>query len=887
MKNVTIIRNIFDPESAEHFGDVESVCATLEDQFDAWPATARIYDGAVAKERDVTPRCDEDIEALENLGSGEAIVVVHPAGPILIIAAVVAVAAVAALLLIPSIPAVGNRQSQSPNNQLSDRQNRSRVKARIPDIFGQFRSTPDLIASPYSIFIGNQEIEVAYMCVGRGEFDIPADEVRDDSTQLSTIDGASAEFYGPGTSPNSGTPFLSIGTAINRPVLTSKRITSVNGQVLEGASSGSGAWVGPFTINLRKMDRVSINIVALQGMYKDDGDQQSASVSYQVEVQPIDDAGQPIGSPITATGTVNGSASDRDQKASTTTVSLSAERSRVEVRVRRTTALDNVFEGQVVDEIKWRDCYGQAAVSKTDFGDITTVQTQTYATEGALALKARKFNCLVTRKLPSRDGVYGFTTALTATRNAADIICAMALDPLIGRMAGGNIIENGGSGQVDVPQIFSEIADVVSHFGIDEAGFFDYTFDRADLSFDEMVQIAARTVFCEAFRRGSTLKLFFEKPRDDSALLFNHANKVPGQDTRTYTFGTPEGNDGVALAYIDPVDDASVTFYAPQGDDSALNAVEIDGLGIRSFEQAYLHAWRRWNKIQYRRFAESFEAMQEADLLVRYERILSVDTSRSAVLDGEVLDQSGLTLTLSQAAVLDGAEGYTCFLQLSTGLVEAIAVTQGASEYEVVLDSAPTSPLVVDDDAAYRTGYVIVKDGDDAQVATPMLVTEKDPGEGFTVKLEAVNYDARYYANDADFVATDSGTGTTPDPGENPGGGTPDPDVTTEISPPFTSTQSNAPSVSRAFTAIGTGGAAAPTSFLWGVSSGNGFVSSQSGADATLTVFVDQAGQFESAQFFCDIVVDGVTYREFCTMTHIYNGDTNYDRPFDPNSNIP
>ena len=70
------------------------------------------------------------------------------------------------------------------------------------------------------------------------------------------------------------------------------------------------------------------------------------------------------------------------------------------VRVKRTTNSDTNFEGTVVDEVKWRDLYAMSPVTQQHFGDVTTVQSVTYATDGALAVKSRKLNMEVTRKLP-------------------------------------------------------------------------------------------------------------------------------------------------------------------------------------------------------------------------------------------------------------------------------------------------------------------------------------------------------------------------------------------------------------------------------------------------------------------------------------------------------
>jgi len=106
---------------------------------------------------------------------------------------------VLALLLRPKQKA---QLESSPNNELTDRQNRQRPGERIPDIYGTLWATPDLIQLPYKTFpANNTEVEHTVMCLGRGSFSIL--DVRDGITPVSQIDGTIVEVYAPNTSPNS------------------------------------------------------------------------------------------------------------------------------------------------------------------------------------------------------------------------------------------------------------------------------------------------------------------------------------------------------------------------------------------------------------------------------------------------------------------------------------------------------------------------------------------------------------------------------------------------------------------------------------------------------------------------------------------------------------
>lgn len=233
MQSVTLIRDPLSPPEDWERAEVEDARGWLMERFDEWPSSARIYHGVPGMDRDVTPASEGDVERL--VGFDELTVIVYPGDPITAIIVVVAVivGVVASFLLMPKIPTLGldNRQQQSPNNGLSARSNKARPNQRICDIFGTVRSIPDLIAAPYRVYDTNRELEIAYMCIGRGAYDVS--DVRDGDTLISEIDLASATVYAPYSSPNDFTvPQLQIGPVIGDPVFDVSRLNEVNGQTM-------------------------------------------------------------------------------------------------------------------------------------------------------------------------------------------------------------------------------------------------------------------------------------------------------------------------------------------------------------------------------------------------------------------------------------------------------------------------------------------------------------------------------------------------------------------------------------------------------------------------------------------------------------------------------
>lgn len=315
------------------------------------------------------------------------------------------------------------------------------------------------------------------------------------------------------------------------------------------------------------------------------------------------------------------------------------------------------FGNSPVTECKVKDVYLAAQTDKTSYPGVTVIRSRTIATDGALSVKERKLNCLVTRKLMV-DG----TGALQATRDAGQALIGMALDEYIGRRS---------STEIDIPQIKSEIHKIKTYFGSNAPAEFSYTFDDDSLSFEEQAAMIASACFCETYRYGNKLRLKFEAPQNNSVLLFNHRNKVPGSEKRTFNLGIDKDYDGVELEYTSPDDDLRVTYAIPENG-SARNPLKISTSGIRNHAVAKTRAWREWNKLQYQTESIEFDALDESNLLVRNDRILVADNTSIKTQDGEVDAVDGLTLTLSQDVEMRDGVTYYIHLQLQDATVDMI-----------------------------------------------------------------------------------------------------------------------------------------------------------------------------------------------------------------------
>ena len=824
--------------------DVDNAVVAIFEHFNGVnPSNARLYLNHVSLDSDITPKQETlaaDVERISQLEDVTLYYVVHPEGIGLLVGAFLAVAAVTAVVFLikSAIPTatMPNTQSRSSNNELAQRTNKPRLLGRIPDIYGEVVSVPDLIQQPYTVYKNHQEVEYAYMCVGRGSYQIA--DIKDDTTHIRDVAGASVAFYEPYMTPNNGaTPSLVVGAPIDEPLRNVRRLNPVNGQTLrppntktartlaynmtlrapnliiwnnpnddmdfterfdageyitlthsqlplpptvegepapvrpdysgeyrialvtpkeislfdpdwadmaedvtpqkmEIAATGE-YWVGDFVVEDRDATELIMNFVSPSGMYKLGENQHSTSVRIEVEIREITEDDLPTSLLITDAVTVVGSSQTRDQRAATLRVALPETPFRWSVRARRTTPEDKGFEGTVVDDVKWKDLYTSAPVTVPHFGNVTTVQSVTYATTGALALKERKLNARVTRLLTVRG-----SEALSPTKNVADIIRAVSLDPFIGARK---------PEEVDMPAIYAEIDRAAAYFGTPKAVEFSYTFDDNNLSFEETLQAITGAAFSTAYRRGNVLRVRADLPTDDPVLLFNHRNKIPETEVRTVRFGTESDFDGLNYKYVDPDDGALVTLYIP-ADRSAKKAKDMDSVGVRSHEQAYLHAHREYRRILYQNEMVEFTATQEADVLLPQDKILVADNTRPDTIDGQVVEQRGLQLELSQPFEAEDGVQYLIFLQLPTGRTEAITIEPTSDPFAVTLSRPPSEKLVTDVETYAQTSYIITSDATDSYVGR-FVVSEKDPQQGMTTNLRCVNFDERVYEEDKKYYS--------------------------------------------------------------------------------------------------------------------------------------
>lgn len=506
-------------------------------------------------------------------------------------------------------------------------------------------------------------------------------------------------------------------------------------------------WTDWVTLPQTDREEVWANVVARLGMNKDDGAKSTATVEYEVQIEQLDADLDPLGVVETATGSITGATSTERAE---TLEQVTAWTGPCRVRARRTTPFDYDFTGAVNDEITWMDLYAVSPVDKNHFGNKTTIHTVTRSTPSSTAVRRRELNCLASRKLPTYNGS-SFSGAfnssgrhvsgtISATSRIVDIIPAVTIDPKIGARA---------ISEVDMAQLWATQQALDAWHS--EVGQFNHTLDTDTLGHEETVAAIANAAFCVPYRQSGKIRLALDRPQSAPVTVFTHRNKKPNAETLTRVFASESEYDGVELIYQDPDSEKPETIRLPL-DGSATKYKRVEISGIRSFAQAWFRANREYYRLRYQRLSIETDCTTDARALTPNARVDIVDNTRIKSQDGEVIGQSGLTLTLSREVEFTPSASHSIVLMKRAGSIQSITCTAGSEANEVVLASAPAEAIVTTPNAEDGIRTIFSFASDDARERQAYLVQEIGSTDGQYVRVRAINYADEYYTADSEAV---------------------------------------------------------------------------------------------------------------------------------------
>ena len=592
---------------------------------------------------------------------------------------------------------------RSPINRYKGRVNVSRPQARIPDIYGQHRVYPDLIAPEFWEYVGRSQRISYLMVVGLGTYQINDSRLGD--TPISLVIGI--------------TKLL-----VHRP---GERLEFFNQVVrnvdnLQSTELRLNQNVGFFTLRGDQQIDIWFDIEFPNGLYVQDlrdGDILPGVVKWQVQI-------------LNETGTFNRTVDYRFDGDSEQSLIYTFKVSQKigllppdTYRFRITNTFDQNTE--IGDDFRLIGTMNLIRVGSVErlervvYPDVTTIEVEIDTSNFNQDQLNKRLNFLVTRQLRRYTGGFTMSANISPTRLMADALVEIATGP-----KGGNYADN----QLDLPGLY-EIQNKLISIG---EGTFDAVIDQRR-SVDSELQLVANSGRTQIFRYGNRLFFSRDEQKTFPSTLINGRNKIESEE-RVFNFLNSDDPDAVEVTWINPELDyrPAQELYPPNS--SQLNVERIELLGVTSQLAAYRRAQFEFLAIQRRRDSLKVKTTSEGRLLGLLDWVRVSDGIQELTGDGEC-DITGNLLELDH--------------NLPLGVGDSVALRSGTGDYvgtfsviEVVSNRSckvnPT-PIVsaLPDDAQVKYLYAVRNNSSDI---TDWSVSRVRPDEGIGAwDVELIPYD--------------------------------------------------------------------------------------------------------------------------------------------------
>lgn len=396
---------------------------------------------------------------------------------------------------------------------------------------------------------------------------------------------------------------------------------------------------------------------------------------------------------------------------------------RLEFRVRRTTAAST--DTRTNDKVQW---YGLRTllISPTSYPGWTTIAIRIKGLGDIGASSENQINLIATRILPTlqSNGSWG---APQPTRDISAFVRYIANS--VGYT----------DDQLDTEE-FLGLHNTWTSRG-----------ETVDYIFDEGTVKSAIDICFSAGMSELTVEDGLLRPvRDGIRTTFEQsysAQNTAGKITRAFTSQKHDDNDGVQVEYVDENDaytTKTVDCILPGSSGFKLEKVKIPGVLDRT--RAWQIGMRRARELRYQRWSYVFSTEMDAlnSLYGGYIAIIPdiPDYGQSAI----ITRVQGNKLTLSEIPEWkDGSTHVVAWRMPEGKLAGPFPASKGASEYEVIatVPSGTQMPVVSLKQEPPHAYF-----GTSERWVMPALVRKVSPDSESKVKVQAVNYDARIYADD-------------------------------------------------------------------------------------------------------------------------------------------
>lgn len=369
----------------------------------------------------------------------------------------------------------------------------------------------------------------------------------------------------------------------------------------------------------------------------------------------------------------------------------------------------------------------------------TAIAVESKATDTSTSSGQMKFNCIAERRVIGVNNDGTIDNTLRKSRRIVDSVAHhMVVD---GNVAASKIDLKG---LVDIQNSITPAA----------FGYFDYTFDDANVSLGDRIATMCDCGRILVNREGSKYVFVRDEPQSAPVAVFDRRTATGIDYTMTISPTNTDGKDCVQVEWVD-VDDTNTKKYINVAWDSianapklgyGYNAKKVTLNGCSNYEQALDRAELEMRKLVYQRKYVSDTVLNDAEYTWRGDRVRWIDVSDESVSSGEVVGYDPTTntyYTSEECDFIDTLAQYKVAITNEFGYASQFYTATVGPKTKSFVASAG-APVISDyGDTRLGSRFFLVKSTEVDKY--DFVLSSKTPNGDGTFTVEMVQYDSRIY----------------------------------------------------------------------------------------------------------------------------------------------
>lgn len=508
---------------------------------------------------------------------------------------------------------------------------------------------------------------------------------------------ANIEFLAPGDKMTIAGSINAGDFTITNVDIASKRWIEFGTTFASGTATNSYTldnWIGPYVANPNNQgtNQIKVDIILPRGLYyaNDSGGLSNASVSYEVQAQPINNFGVATGPYVSLTGETFTLKTVTPQRY---TRSFDLSLGRYQVRLRRLNQKQH--DSRYGDEIQWQALRAFIPDDNT-FADVTLLAVKIRATNQLSSQSSTQINVIESGKIPVWNG--SVWSAPQVTQNPAWV----AADILRNSVYGAGMADS----RIDLAKLLTLSATWAAR-----GDKFNAVFDTSQTLWDALAQVLT-SVRSQPILVAGMVTFVRDEPKSLARTVITPQSILKNTFEMQHVLKGTDSADDVIVQYMDENTWVQTEVTCTLPGSTSQNPARIQIFGVTNISQAWREGMYHAASNSYRRILATVSTEADGRLLLKGDPVLVshdvpqwaqsgfvmdyLETEKVLVFDRNVsFDSSGTNfITLRRrdgkefGPIVVTSNGYSNEAVLEAGSLDAIEIAQGITIDQVlVLDS--------------------------------------------------------------------------------------------------------------------------------------------------------------------------------------------------------